>query len=93
MRYKYKLTEEQAEKLVENILTAIERRLDEDDYIVDTYLRIHPDDLSVEIMYLEESNLTAPNDDIAVLNFIYDLGGEEWLPNEAAIRCYVNDNV
>jgi len=44
-------------------------------------------------MYLEESNLTAPNDDIAVLNFIYDLGGEEWLPNEAAIRCYVNDNV
>lgn len=86
MRYKYKLTEEQAEKLVENILTAIERRLDEDDYIVDTYLRIHPDDLSVEIMYLEESNLTAPNDDIAVLNFIYDLGGEEWLPDEAAIR-------
>lgn len=93
MRYKYKLTEEQAEKLVENILTAIERRLDEDDYIVDTYLRIHPDDLSVEIMYLEESNLTYPNDDIAVLNFIYDLGGEEWLPNEAAIRQYVNDNV
>lgn len=93
MRYKYKLTEEQAEKLVENILTAIERRLDEDDYIVDTYLRIHPDDLSVEIMYLEESNLTAPNDDIAVLKFIYDLGGEEWLPNEAAIRCYVNDNI
>jgi len=37
MRYKYKLTEEQAEKLVENILIAIERRLDEDDYIVDTY--------------------------------------------------------
>ena len=93
MRYKYELTEEQAEKLIWNIITAIERRMDEDDYIEDTYLRINHDDLSVEIMYLEESNLTAPNDDVAVLNFIYDLDGEEWLPNEADIRQYVNDNV
>lgn len=91
MRPIYKLDDKQAEQLVENIQAAVQKRLTEDNYIEDTYLRINHEDLSVEVIYLEESNLTYPNDDIALLNLMYDQGGENWIPEEIAIRCLVNE--
>lgn len=87
----YKLDDKQAEQLVENIQAAVQKRITEDNYIEDTYLRINHEDLSVEVIYLEESNLTYPNDDIALLNLMYDQGGENWIPEEIAIRCLVNE--
>ena len=41
-------------------------------------------------MYIEESNLTAPNRDVALLNLMYDLkdsygGNEIWILNDEAI--------
>lgn len=91
MRPIYKLDDKQAEQLVENIQAAVQKRITEDNYIEDTYLRINHEGLSVEVIYLEESNLTYPNDDIALLNLMYDQGGENWLPEEIAIRCLVNE--
>lgn len=91
MRPIYKLDDKQAEQLVENIQATVQKRITEDNYIEDTYLRINQEDLSVEVIYLEESNLTYPNDDIALLNLMYDQGGENWLPEEIAIRCLVNE--
>jgi hypothetical protein len=91
MRPIYKLDDKQAEQLVENIQAAVQKRITEDNYIEDTYLRINHEDLNVEVIYLEESNLTYPNDDIAFLNLMYDQGGENWLPEEIAIRCLVNE--
>ena len=91
MRPIYKLDDKQAEQLVENIQAAVQKRITEDNYIEDTYLRINHEDLSVEAIYLEESNLTYPNDDIALLNLMYDQGGENWIPEEIAIRCLVNE--
>ncbi|MGI6793773.1 hypothetical protein ACMYZ5_05530 [Bacteroides sp. KG68] len=91
MRPIYKLNDKQAEQLVENIQVAVQKRITEDNYIEDTYLRINHEDLSVKIIYLEESNLTYPNDDIALLNLMYDQGGENWLPEEIAIHCLVNE--
>ncbi|WP_288324454.1 hypothetical protein [uncultured Phocaeicola sp.] len=91
MRPIYKLDDKQAEQLVENIQAAVQKRITEDNYIEDTYLRINHEDLSVEVIYLEESNLTYPNDDIALLNLMYDQGGENWIPEEIAIRCLVNE--
>ena len=91
MRPIYKLDDNQAEQLVENIQAAVQKRITEDNYIEDTYLRINHEDLNVEVIYLEESNLTYPNDDIAFLNLMYDQGGENWLPEEIAIRCLVNE--
>lgn len=42
-------------------------------------------------MYIEESNLTAPNRDVALLNLMYDLkdsygGNEIWRLDDQAIR-------
>lgn len=42
-------------------------------------------------MYIEESNLTTPNRDVALLNLMYDLkdsygGNEIWMLNDQAIR-------
>lgn len=42
-------------------------------------------------MYIEESNLTAPNRDVALLNLMYDLkdsygGNEIWMLNDEAIH-------
>ena len=91
MRPIYKLDDKQAEQLVENIQAAVQKRITEDNYIEDTYLRINHEDLSVEVIYLEESNLTYPNDDIALLNLMYDQGGENWTPEEIASRCLVNE--
>ena len=91
MRPIYKLDDKQAEQLVENIQAAVQKRITEDNYIEDTYLRINHEDLSVEVIYLEDSNLTYPNDDIALLNLMYDQGGENWIPEEIAIRCLVNE--
>ena len=91
MRPIYKLDDKQAEQLVENIQAAVQKRITEDNYIEDTYLRINHEDLSVEVIYLEESNLTYPNDYIALLNLMYDQGGENWIPEEIAIRCLVNE--
>jgi len=91
MRPIYKLDDKQAEQLVENIQAAVQKRITEDNYIEDMYLRINHEDLSVEVIYLEESNLTYPNDDIALLNLMYDQGGENWIPEEIAIRCLVNE--
>lgn len=91
MRPIYKLDDKQAEQLVENIQAAVQKRITEDNYIEDTYLRINHEGLSVKVIYLEESNLTYPNDDIALLNLMYDQGGENWLPEEIAIRCLVNE--
>lgn len=42
-------------------------------------------------MYIEESNLTAPNRDVALLNLMYDLkdsygGNEIWMLNDETIH-------
>ena len=42
-------------------------------------------------MYIEESNLTAPSRDVALLNLMYDLkdsygGNEIWMLNDEAIH-------
>ena len=76
------------------IITAIEDRIENDPDVADTYLRIIAQDgkFTVKVMYLEESNATFPNDDVALLSLMYDLkdnvgsGTEEWMPDTAAIR-------
>lgn len=69
----------------------MQERIDTDPDVADCYLRIIPGKLLVQVMYLEESNLTAPNRDVALLNLMYNLkdsygGNEIWMLNDQAIR-------
>lgn len=67
---------------------AIQDRIDNDPDVADTYLRITAEDnkFTVQVMYLEESNVTFPNHDIALLNLMFDTGGEEFVPDDEAIH-------
>lgn len=57
-------------------------------------LRVIAEDnkFSIQVMYIEESNLTDPNDDIALLDLMIDRnnldGAEYWEPDTKAIRKY-----
>lgn len=76
------------------ITRAVQKRIDEDPDVADAYLRIgiHKKSFTVLTLYLEESNATAPNRDVALLNLMRDLkdnvgsGTEDWMPDTAAIR-------
>ena len=76
------------------IITAIEDRIENDPDVADTYLRIIALDgkFTVKVMCLEESNATSPNDDVALLNLMFDRkdnvgsGTEDWVPDTAAIH-------
>ena len=73
------------------ICEAVQERIDTDPDFADCYLRIIPDKWLVQVMYIEESNLTAPNRDVALLNLMYDLkdsysGNEIWMLNDEAIH-------
>lgn len=74
------------------IIEMIQDRIKSDPDVEDTYLRISTDDdlFALQIMYLEESNLTSPNNDIALLNLMYDteqsVGQECWVPDVEAIH-------
>lgn len=74
------------------ITRAVQRRIDEDPDVTDAYLRIgiHEKSFTVLTLYLEESNATAPNRDVALLNLMRDRfnrdGYEDWVPDTAAIR-------
>lgn len=64
---------EQIYALEQAIRSAVQERIDTDPDVADCYLRINPDDWLVQVMYIEESNLTAPNRDVALLNLMIDL--------------------
>ncbi len=82
---------EQIYALEQAIRSAVQERIDTDPDVADCYLRINPDNWLVQVMYLEESNLTAPNRDVALLNLMIDLkgsygGNEYWVLNDEAIH-------
>lgn len=66
---------EQIYALEQAIRSAVQERIDTDPDVADCYLRINPDNWLVQVMYLEESNLTAPNRDVALLNLMTDFKG------------------
>ena len=73
------------------IRKAVQERIDTDPDVADCYLRITPGKWLVQVMYIEESNLTVPNRDVALLNIMYDLkhsydGDELWAFDDEAIR-------
>lgn len=85
------ISDEQIYALEQAIRSAVQERIDTDPDVADCYLRINPDNWLVQVMYIEESNLTAPNRDVALLNLMYDLkdsygGNEVWMLNDQAIR-------
>lgn len=86
-----RLSPEMIDALERAIREAVQERIDTDPDVADCYLRIIPDKWLVQVMYIEESNLTAPNRDVALLNLMYDLkdsyGGDEiWVLNDEAIH-------
>lgn len=76
------------------ILEAVQHRIDTDDDVADTYLRITPmqdeEGFMVRVMYIEESNLISPNRDVPLLDLMIDrkgsMGDEDFIPNAAAIH-------
>lgn len=82
------------EALERAITRAVQQRIDEDPDVADAYLRIgiHDKSFTVMTMYLEESNASQPNRDVALLNLMLDLkdnvgsGTEDWVPDTAAIH-------
>lgn len=83
-----KIPAEVLDALERAIHHAIQDRIDNDPDVADTYLRITAEDnkFTVQVMYLEESNVTFPNHDIALLNLLFDTGGEEFVPDDEAIH-------
>ena len=86
-----RLSPEMIDALEMAIREAVQERIDTDPDVADCYLRIDPDNWLVQVMYIEESNLTAPNRDVALLNLMYDLkdsygGNEIWILNGEAIH-------
>lgn len=86
-----RLSPEMIDTLELAIRKAVQERIDTDPDVADCYLRIIPDKWLVQVMYIEESNLTTPNRDVALLNLMYDLkdsygGNEIWMLNDQAIR-------
>lgn len=76
------------------ITRAVQQRIDDDPDVADAYLRIgiHEKSFTVMTMYIEESNASQPNRDVALLDLMLDLkdnvgsGTEDWVPDPAAIR-------
>lgn len=86
-----RLSPEMIDTLELAIREAVQERIDTDPDVADCYLRITPGKWLVQVMYIEESNLTVPNRDVALLNLMYDLkdsygGNEIWMLNDQAIR-------
>lgn len=86
-----RLSPEMVDALEQAIREAVQERIDTDPDVADCYLRIIPDNWLVQVMYIEESNLTTPNRDVALLNLMYDLkdsygGNEIWMLNDEAIH-------
>lgn len=86
-----RLSPEMIDTLELAIRKAVQERIDTDPDVADCYLRITPGKWLVQVMYIEESNLTVPNRDVALLNLMYDLkdsygGNEIWMLNDQAIR-------
>ena len=86
-----RLSPEMVDALEQAIREAVQERIDTDPDVADCYLRIIPNNWLVQVMYIEESNLTTPNRDVALLNLMYDLkdsyGGDEiWVLNDEAIH-------
>lgn len=85
------ISDEQIYALEQAIRSAVQERIDTDPDVADCYLRINPDNWLVQVMYIEESYLTAPNRDVALLNLMYDFkdcysGNEIWILNDEAIH-------
>ena len=82
------------EALERAITRVVQQRIDDDPDVADAYLRIgiHEKSFTVMTMYLEESNASQPNRDVALLNLMLDLkdnvgsGTEDWVPDTAAIH-------
>lgn len=86
-----RLSPEMVDALEQAIREAVQERIDTDPDVADCYLRIIPNNWLVQVMYIEESNLTTPNRDVALLNLMYDLkdsygGTEIWVLNDEAIH-------
>ena len=86
-----RLSPEMIDALELAIREAVQERIDTDPDVADCYLRITPGKWLVQVMYIEESNLTAPNRDVALLNLMHDLkdsygGNEIWMLNDQAIH-------
>ena len=86
-----RLSPEMVDALEQAIREAVQERIDTDPDVADCYLRIIPNNWLVQVMYIEESNLTTPNRDVALLNLMYDLkdsygGNEIWMLNDEAIH-------
>lgn len=87
-----KIPAEVLDALERAIHHAIQDRIDNDPDVEDTYLRITAEDnkFTVQVMYLEESNAKFPNNDIALLNLMYDtnqaVDNEAWVPDDEAIH-------
>lgn len=83
-----KIPSEVLDALERAIYRAVQDRIDNDPDVSDTYLRITAEDnkFSVQVMYLEESNLKFPNNDVALLNLMFDTGGENWVPYDEVIH-------
>ena len=86
-----RLSPEMVDALEQAIREAVQERIDTDPDVADCYLRIIPNNWLVQVMYIEESNLTTPNRDVALLNLMYDpkdsYGGNEiWVLNDEAIH-------
>ena len=86
-----RLSPEMIDALELAIREAVQERIDTDPDVADCYLRITPGKWLVQVMYIEESNLTAPSRDVALLNLMYDLkdsygGNEIWMLNDEAIH-------
>ncbi len=86
-----RLSPEMIDALKLVICEAVQERIDTDPDVADCYLRIIPDNWLVQVMYIEESNLTAPSRDVALLNLMFDLkdsygGNEIWMLNDEAIH-------
>lgn len=86
-----RLSPEMVDALEQAIREAVQERVDTDPDVADCYLRITPGKWLVQVMYIEESNLTTPNRDVALLNLMYDLkdsygGNEIWMLNDEAIH-------
>lgn len=82
------------EVLEKAIYDAVQHRIDTDDNVADTYLRITPmedeEGFLVRVMYIEESKLTSPNRDVPLLDLMIDrngsMGDEDFIPDAEAIR-------
>lgn len=86
-----RLSPEMIDALELAIRDAVQERIENDPDVADCYLRVIPGRWVVQVMYIEESNLTAPNRDVALLNLMYDLkdsygDNEIWMLNDQAIR-------